>query len=109
MRVRARTDEGLAWPQRRVHAVADMNRPVQVMLDPSDRRRARRRAAETGLTLAEYIRRLVRQDLESWVPEADEVAVVRIAESEASDQSTGQEHSIGEAVAARLDKTDQPT
>lgn len=90
------------------HAVAVMNRPVQVMLDPSDRRRARRRAAESGLTLTEYIRGLVHQDLESWVPEADPVAIIKIDDSGAPDPAIPHDQSIGEAVAARLDRADHP-
>ena len=80
-----------------------MNRPVQVMLDPSDRRRARRRAAESGITLAEYIRRVVSADLEGWTPQADAPAVIPIDDS--GDTAPHGDRYIGEAVAARLDKT----
>ncbi len=101
--------KGLALPACRVHAGAAMNRHVQVMLDPSDRRRARRRAAESGITLAEYVRRLVRQDLEGWTPEADVVAAIEIDDSGGSDIATYGDRSLGEAVAARFAKTNTPS
>lgn len=81
-----------------------MSRPVQVMLDLDERRRARRRAAEQGLTLSEHIARLVRADLDSWTPEADAPASIPIAESVA-DVPDHEGTYIGEAVAARLNKS----
>jgi len=83
-----------------------MTGPVQVMLDPDERRRARRRAAEQGFTLPEYIGRLVREDLESWTPEADASAVIAVADAAATDIPDHEGMYIGEAVAARLNKTD---
>ncbi len=85
-----------------------MNRPVQVMLDPDERRRARRRAAEQGLTLSEHIGRLVREDLESWTPDADAGAVIAVADVPISDVPEHEGMYIGEAVAARLNKTNPP-
>jgi hypothetical protein len=81
-----------------------MSRPVQVMLDLDERRRARRRAAEQGFTLSEHIARLVRADLDSWAPEADTPASIPIAESVA-DVPDHEGTYIGEAVAARLNKS----
>jgi hypothetical protein len=98
-------DEGLATGRPVAHAGAVMNRPVQVMLDPDDRRRARRRAAESGLTMSEYINWLVRHDLESWTPKADAPAIIPIDDSGATDMPAHKNRYIGEAVAARLDKT----
>lgn len=85
-----------------------MNRPVQVMLDTGQQQRARRRAAEAGLTLSEYIARLVREDLESWTPEADASAVIAVADTPTSDVPPHAGMYIGEAVAARLSRTDRP-
>lgn len=84
-----------------------MNRPVQVTLDPDDRRQARRRAAELGITLAEYIRRLVRRDLDDWTPEGDTSAIIAVERIAGSDPATHKDQYIGEAVAARFAKTDQ--
>jgi hypothetical protein len=85
-----------------------MNRPVQVMLDPEQRRRARRRAAEQGLTLSDYIGRLVHDDLESWTPDPDTPAIITIADGPTTDVPAHRGTYIGEAVAARMNKTDAP-
>jgi hypothetical protein len=85
-----------------VHPVNTMNRPVQVMLDLEDRRRARRRAAELGVTLTEYIRRLVREDLDAWTPDSDASAIIAIEDAESGPHN----RYIGEAVAARIAKAD---
>ena len=85
-----------------------MDRPVQVMLDPEQRRRARRRAAVQGLTLSEYITRLIADDLEGWTPDAGAPAVSRTTDSRATDVPPHHGMHIGEAVAARMNKTDRP-
>ena len=78
-----------------------MDPPVQVTLDPEQRRRARRRAAEQALTLSDYIAGLVAADLESWTPRAGAPAVIPIA-SDTPPHLAGTY--IGEAVAARMNK-----
>ena len=78
-----------------------MDRPVQVELAPDQRRRARRRAAERGLTLSAYISGLVEDDLESWTPDPGAPAIIPIdAELPTDHEGTY----IGEAVAARMAK-----
>jgi len=83
-----------------------MDRPVQVLLDPEQRRRARRRAADQGLTLSAYIVRLVADDLEAWMPEADGTAVIPVADEASLPDHEGMY--IGEAVAARMNKPGEP-
>lgn len=84
-----------------VHPVNAMDRPVQVLLDPEQRRRARRRAAEQGRTLSEYIASLVSADLDAWTPEQGATAIIPIqAELPTDHEGTY----IGEAVAARMNK-----
>ncbi len=78
-----------------------MDRPVQVILDPEQRRRARRRAAEQGLTLSDYIAGLIATDLESWVPEPGAPAIIPIGADLPTDHHGPY---IGEAVAARMNK-----
>ena len=81
-----------------------MDRAVQVMIDQEERRRARKRAAEQGLTLHEYIARLVRADLESWRSGASPAS---IPAADAPDTASLPDHDgmyIGEAVAARMNK-----
>ena len=82
-----------------------MGRPVQVLLDPEQRRRARRRAAEQGRSLSDYIASLVAADLEAWTPRrrAPEIIPIEV------DLPTDHEGTyIGEAVAARMAKTPEP-
>lgn len=82
-----------------------MDRPVQVSLDQEQRRRARRRAAEQGLTLSDYIAGLVADDLESWTPEPGAPAIIPVG----VDLPTDHEGTyIGEAVAARMAKPAEP-
>ncbi len=82
-----------------------MDRAVQVMIDPDERRRARRRAAEQGLTLPEYISRLIKADLDSWeanTDESDPSAIIPVATENPPDHDGMY---IGEAVAARMNRT----
>jgi len=85
-----------------VHPVNAMDRPVQVELDRGQRRRARRRAAEQGLTLSDYIAGLIDTDLDSWVPEPGAPAIIPVG----TDLPTDHEGTyIGEAVAERMKQT----
>jgi hypothetical protein len=88
-----------------VHPVNAMDRPVQILLDPEQRRRARRRAAEQGVTLSDYIARLVEADLESWTPDASAPAVIPITTDNPPDHEGTY---IGEAVAMRMNKPTPP-
>ena len=98
-------DAGIAPTRRVVHPVNAMDRPVQVTLDPERRRRARRRAAEQGLTLSDYIAGLVEADLEAWTPKPGAPAIIPIG----IDLPTDHEGTyIGEAVAARMNKPAEP-
>ncbi|MEX1345692.1 MAG: hypothetical protein AB1Z63_13595 [Candidatus Limnocylindrales bacterium] len=82
-----------------------MDPPVQVSLGPERQRRARRRAAERGLTFSAYIAWLVDEDLDSWTPAPGAPAVVPVeAELPTDHQGTY----IGEAVAARMNKPPDP-
>ncbi len=82
-----------------------MDRPVQVTMDREQRRRARRRAAEQGLTLSDYIAGLVAADLESWSPEPGAPAIIPIQADLPTDHHGTY---IGEAVAARMNKPVEP-
>lgn len=82
-----------------------MDQPVQVALDPEQRRQARRRAAEQGLTLSDYIAGLVAADLEAWTPEPDAPAIIPISTDTPPDHEGTY---IGEAVAARMNKPHEP-
>jgi hypothetical protein len=74
---------------------------TQVSLDAADHRRARRRAADLGISLAEYIRRLVRRDLEGpGVVEKDVSSLFALGDSGGSDVATQKDAYVAEATAA---------
>lgn len=77
-----------------------MMQRTQVTLDPSEHRRARRRAAELGISLAEYIRRLVSRDLEAPDAPGDVTALFALGDSGGSDVARHKDSYIGEAIAA---------
>lgn len=89
-----------------VHPVTTMDRPVQVTIDADQRRRARRRAAEQGLTLSAYVATLIEADLETWVPDAERPAGIPVDDGTGADLPDHDGMNIGEAVAARMKKTD---
>ncbi len=62
-----------------------MNARTQITLDPSLQRRAHARAAELGISFAEYVRRLLASDLGELPPRADISAVFDLG---ASDEPT---------------------
>jgi hypothetical protein len=72
---------------------------TQLNLDPESHRQARRRAAEMGISLAEYVRRLVRRDLERREPTADPSRVFALGRSRGSDVAQRKDTMLGEAVA----------
>jgi len=78
---------------------------TQIMLDPSEHQRARRRAAELGVSLAEYIRRLVRDDLDGPRPPADVSTIFDLGDSGGSDVATARDSYLGEAFAADHDRS----
>lgn len=84
-----------------VHSVNAMDRPLQVSLDPEQRRRARRRAAEQGFTLSAYVARLIDDDLAAWVPAPGAPAIISMREDLPTDHPGTY---IGQAVAARMNK-----
>ena len=98
--------QGVVRQGRAVHPVTTMDRPLQVILDEEDRRQARRRAAELGLSMPEYLRRLVRADLDGWQPSREPIAIIPIDDS-GEPMSTRRDVSIGEAVAARFAKSQE--
>jgi hypothetical protein len=73
---------------------------TQITLDPESHRAARRRAAAQGISLAEYIRRLVRDDLSVDGPAADVSALFDLGDSGGSDVATHKHDYVGDAVDA---------
>ena len=77
-----------------------MMQRTQITLEPAEHRRARRRAAEQGISLAEYIRRLVREDLSEPRPRVAIDEIFDLGDSRASDVAQHKDAYVGEAIGA---------
>jgi hypothetical protein len=78
---------------------------TQVTLQPEYQRRARRRASDLGISLAEYIRRLVERDLGSAAAQAAPRAVFDLGNSGGSDVAKDKHAMIAQAfVSARMSR-----
>jgi hypothetical protein len=77
---------------------------TQITLPPEDHRRARARAAELGISLAEYIRGLVARDLGEQEPAADVSALFDLGSSGGSDIARFKDEYIGDAVEAEYER-----
>src|SRR5690349_20358521 len=73
---------------------------MQISLEPEIQRRARRRAADLGVSLAEYVRRLVARDLGSARTVPDVSLLFDLGSSGVSDIARNKDEMIGEAFAA---------
>jgi hypothetical protein len=74
---------------------------TQIALDTEDHRRAKRRAAERNISLAEYVREVVHRDLGGEErPKADISEIFGLGSSGGSDIATHKDRYIGEAVEA---------
>lgn len=73
---------------------------TQVTLDPEQHRRARQRASELGVSLAEYLRGLVRSDLGGDPAPGDVSAILALGDSSGSDVSHHKDEYIGDALDA---------
>jgi hypothetical protein len=75
---------------------------TQITLSPEAHRRARARAAAQGISLAEYLRRLVDRDLGEEVRPAVDISVIfGLGDSGGSDIANHKDEYVGEAIAAR--------
>jgi hypothetical protein len=81
------------------HDVSIMMRRTQLSFDPRMLRGARSRASELGVSLAEYVRRLVAEDLGGHTPSADPGIVFDLGASHGSDVSASKDAMLGAAFA----------
>jgi hypothetical protein len=72
---------------------------TQITLDPRLLRRARQRASEFGISLAEYMRRLVAADLEGPHPPVDPSLVFDLGNSGGADIAGERHRMVAEAIA----------
>jgi hypothetical protein len=76
-----------------------MNARTQITMDPETQRRAHAKAAELGISFAEYVRRLVAQDLGEAKPKADVSIIFDLgASDEPTDIARDKDKLIGDAV-----------
>lgn len=78
-----------------------MTTRTQITMEPELQRRAQRRAADQGISFAEYVRRLLRRDLEEPPrPKADISVIFGLGDSGGSNVAEHKHEYIGEAVDA---------
>jgi hypothetical protein len=76
-----------------------MNARTQITLDPALQRRAHARAAELGISLAKYVRRLLANDLGEPKPRADISAIFDLGASrEPTDIGRDKQRLLDEAL-----------
>jgi GH24 family phage-related lysozyme (muramidase) len=76
-----------------------MNARSQITMDPETQRRAHAKAEALGISFAEYVRRLVQQDLGEQRPAADVSVVFDLgASAEVTDIARDKDKLIGDAV-----------
>lgn len=73
---------------------------VQVALSPEEHRRARARAAELGISFAEYVRRLVAQDLGEMRTTGERDTLFDLGDSGGADVGRHKDRYVGDAVAS---------
>lgn len=77
-----------------------MTQRTQITLATENHRRARRRASDLGISLAEYLRRLVQADLGEEPNRGDVSALFALGDSGGSDVARHKDRYIGEALEA---------
>jgi hypothetical protein len=75
-----------------------MMQRTQISLEASEHRRARRRASELGISLAEYVRRLVRRDIGEPTMSGDVSGLFALGDSGGSDVAAAKDAYLGEAI-----------
>jgi hypothetical protein len=73
---------------------------TQITLDPEIQRRARKRASDLGVSLAEYMRRLVARDLGSKPPAQDPSLLFDLGSSDGSNIAKDKDATIAEAFSS---------
>ena len=71
---------------------------MQISLPPQEHRRVRARAAELGISVAEYVRRLVSRDLGEERGASDSTALFDLGDSGGSDVARDKHRYVGDAV-----------
>lgn len=77
-----------------------MNARTQITMDPELQRRAQAKAAELGISFAEYIRRLVAGDLDATTKPKPDISIIfdLVDEGPPTDIARDKDKMVGEAV-----------
>ena len=75
---------------------------TQILLEAEEHRRAKVRAAEMGISLAEYVRRVVGTDLATPSAKADASEIIGMFNSGGSDIARHKDEYLAEAVDAKV-------
>lgn len=75
---------------------------TQILLDAEEHQRAKARAAELGISLAEYVRRVVGADLSNPAPKADPSEIIGLFGSGGSDIARHKDEYLAEAIDVKL-------
>lgn len=78
---------------------------TQITLESQAHRRARQRASELGVSLAEYVRRLVARDLAGPQPKADVTSVFNLGTSGGSNIARNKDAMLAEAFHSKASRT----
>ena len=74
---------------------------TQIALEPEQHALVKRKAADLGISMAEYIRRLVERDLRQAGPRADISDIFGLGDSGGSDIAVDRKRATAESIAAR--------
>jgi len=77
---------------------------TQITLEPEMQRRARRRASDLGVSLAEYVRRLLARDLGDPTRKVDVSILFDLGNSGGSNIARDKDEMIADAIAAKLER-----
>lgn len=78
---------------------------TQIALSPEQHARVKQKAAALGITMAEYVRRLVDRDLEPTDTVADPASIIAIGRSGGSDIATEGKDAVAAAIAEHAAKS----
>jgi len=78
---------------------------TQIALESETERRARERAADLGISLAEYVRGLVKRDLENPKAAADISCLFNLGSSGDSDIAANKDAMLAEAFESDFDRS----
>ena len=71
---------------------------TQIALEPEQHAQVKRKAADLGISMAEYIRRLVERDLDVFESEVDISVIFGLGNSGGSDIATEGKAAVAEAI-----------